>query len=449
MDQLEAARKHAHQQRWERMNDQLTRFVGSSSIRDQQLEEPPRIGRSHQEERRKEEIGGVKDLALHYGRDPSKAKLPEDALRKEPETSRELRAEAERAKRIVRADEKHNARALTGQAGRDGHRNSDAPGETTYRKIFRRAAECLQEALQVDGVLFTDGLIGYHGPTQSIGQLEEELQHEMFQRPHREESVSGKALYEEGSSKLFNPQHRDAFGIEGENAATRTYTSPEYMRGIHVERPAEILGMCVLDSANDPRVKRLNQTTVGLTNLDEGHLQLLMDRYPEGKVWYRHETTKVCYRVENDTLIEDKSEETRRLAEAVPLARQILFQPLTEPVSLKRLAGCIAWSTQKFPVLTDIMDLRAIRGFLHVVESEISRLDASASVKQKEAFVSSVSHELSKHRFSTSSPRGILIFARNAASWHSGIRATPCGYPVGLFPKRLGRYNQKVRLNTE
>ena len=98
----------------------------------------------------------------------------------------------------------------------------------------------------------------------------------------------------------------------------------------------------------------------------------------------------------NDTLVEDESlEVARRLISAFPGVRQMIFQPLTDPVSLKRLAGCLAWSTRKCPVFTDTTDLPSLCGFLHVLESEISRIDASAAVKQKEAFVSSVSHELS------------------------------------------------------
>ena len=44
----------------------------------------------------------------------------------------------------------------------------------------------MREALQADGVLFTDGLIGYHGAIQPLAQLKAELEREIVQRLERE-----------------------------------------------------------------------------------------------------------------------------------------------------------------------------------------------------------------------------------------------------------------------
>ncbi|KAK3614028.1 hypothetical protein LTR56_027524, partial [Elasticomyces elasticus] len=55
--------------------------------------------------------------------------------------------------------------------------DSDAiHGETTYRKTFKRAAACLRAALEVDGVLFVDGFIGWHGEVMPAGEPEVELE---------------------------------------------------------------------------------------------------------------------------------------------------------------------------------------------------------------------------------------------------------------------------------
>ena len=403
MTQLESARETAVQERWKRMNDQLCRFVGSRAIRDQQLEEPPSLSRTDQLRRRKEQIKKVQALALRHDQDLSKAEnvaLPENEYSMGAESERLLHAEIETAQHVVKEDEIHKARAITAQANKDSKR-SNGQGETTYRKIFRRAAECLQEALQIDGVLFTDGLIGYHGAVQPMAEVEEELEREMVQRPQRErfpeESIGDDPFSPEDSRPPSDaPLHQQHHSGEVQGATTRKYTSPEYLRGIYVERPAEILGMSTRNPGLAPESKSLNETTLGLAKLDEGHLQLLMDSYPNGNVWYFHDTPHICYLLRNDTLVEDEPlEETRRLISNFPGVRQMIFQPLTDPVSLKRLAGCLAWSTRTLPVLSDTTDLPSLRGFLHVLESEISRIDASAAVKQKEAFISSISHELS------------------------------------------------------
>jgi hypothetical protein len=447
MHHLESAREAAHQERWERMNAQLSRFVGSRSIRDQQLEEPPSLALTYQQKRRKEEIEGVKDIARRHGQNPSKAEgaeFQEEALNKGPESERVLHAEAERAKRVAREDEKLNARSLTAHADGDRRRGSDYPGESAYSKIFRRAAECLQEALQVDGVLFTNGLIGHHGVIQSVGQLEEDLLHEMVERPRREESVVDIPGSLKDASNADTPRARQEDDTDENSTTTRTYTSPEYWRGIYVEKPAEIIGISARDPTVAPKTKRIKENTVGLAALSEGDLQVLMDRYFSGSVWYFHDPGGVSYQIRNGTLVEDSSEETQRLVRSLPVVRQILFQPLRDPVTLKRLAGCFAWSTRKFPVLTDTMHVPALRGFLHVVESEISRLDAAMAVKQKEAFVSSVSHELSKLLLFSKIIARQTNLHRDSRSWYSGIGTTPCGYSARPFPDSLGRHDKNI-----
>ncbi|KAH6857582.1 hypothetical protein B0T12DRAFT_393817 [Alternaria alternata] len=42
-----------------------------------------------------------------------------------------------------------------------------------------------REGLQVDDVMFPDGLAGFHGSVQPVAEQEKELEHEVEQRPHR------------------------------------------------------------------------------------------------------------------------------------------------------------------------------------------------------------------------------------------------------------------------
>lgn len=403
MDQLESVRESALEHRWRRMNEHLIRFAGSRAIRAQLLEEPTSLSRADQQQRREVEIEDVQALALRHGHDPSKAEhvaLPENEFSLGAESERVQRAQLDTAERTVREDETHQARSMTAQANQDT-KHGDDRGESAYRKIFRRAAECLQDGLQVDGVIFADGLVGYHGIVQPTAEAEEEIEREIVQRPHRErfpEEIIGDDPFSprDGSPTADAPLHQEEHGVGFQRAGSRRYTSAEYLRGIYVKRPAEILGMAMRNPGVAPEFKSLNETTTGLAKVDEGHLQRLMNSYPHGNVWYVDNTTGISYSIRDDTLVKEKPlEEMRCLISCFQGSHQIIFQPLTDPVSLKRLAGCLAWSTRPFPVFTDTTDLPSLRGFLHVLESEVSRIDASAAAKQQEAFVSSVSHELS------------------------------------------------------
>ncbi|KAJ4339160.1 hypothetical protein N0V95_007845 [Ascochyta clinopodiicola] len=159
----------------------------------------------------------------------------------------------------------------------------------------------------------------------------------------------------------FKPHDPDPPGTH-----SRIYTSAEYLKGVYIERPAEILG--ISGSIDVLKTVQVSGSTVGLPDIDEGFLQRLMDRHPTGAVW--HYSSPEFMQVKDETL------------------------PLTDPTSLKRLGACFAWRTKSVPLFTDVVDLKSLKAFLHVVESEIARYDAALAAKQKESFVSSVSHEL-------------------------------------------------------
>lgn len=203
-------------------------------------------------------------------------------------SKRLLHAEIRTAQHVVKEDEIHKARAITAQANKDS-KHSNGQSETTYQKIFRRAAECLQEALQVDGVLFTNSLISYYSVVQLIAEVEEELEREIVQRPQRErfpeEIISNNPFsLEDGRPLPDAPLHQQYHSSGVQSVTTRTYTSPEYLRGIYVERPTKILSMSTRNSGLAPKSKPLNETTLRLAKLYEGHLQLLIDSYPDGNV---------------------------------------------------------------------------------------------------------------------------------------------------------------------
>ncbi|KAH7072589.1 hypothetical protein FB567DRAFT_612160 [Paraphoma chrysanthemicola] len=403
MQLLEFARERGLRDRWTLMSFQLDRFArpynnvltetpdGSAALK---VEIQPKL--------EKIEVRHVSDIA-HQFRTASHAvddllSLQND-LGKDSESTRLLEAEAARDVRLLQEEQERNARSLEGCSKvKEKPRNSK--GETTYRKTFQRAAECLQAGLQVDGAMFCDGIVGFHGSIQPVAEPEQELEHESKKRLFRNSGDSGatSCKFRSWERQGRDKEHNESTSapqpwVRGE--ATRVFTSPEYLRGVYVDRPAEILGIHTRERELKPLTTKISESTLGMVEVNEGHLQRLMDRYPEGNVWYFPECTNAIYPVKDDTPTKiDSQEEVRRLSSSFPGMKQLIFRPLNDPVSLKRLAGCFIWSMQTWPILTDSVDFSALQGFLHLVQAEICRIDTYAAMKQKETFVSSISHEL-------------------------------------------------------
>ncbi|XPS70017.1 hypothetical protein M3J09_002263 [Ascochyta lentis] len=390
---LEIARERTFHNRWSAVQKELDIFLKSRSLHAQMLEEPQTpAGRkpSTQEENteQKNERGDERVDPDKLAMDPL-AELDDPPVEGD-ESKRLMDAEVEQGCRVAERDNAQDARSLTAKRGKDDERGF-LKGETAYRKIFRRAAECLHTALRTDGVLFIDGLIGFHGDAQPVAEPEQELEREIARPSARHDTAAqaGSNLTTDRSGlppDTFNPHDPDPPGTH-----SRLYTSAEYLKGVYVERPAEVLGISGSDHVLN--LAQVSGSTVGLPEIDEGFLQRLMDRYPKGAVW--HFSNSRFMLVKNETLVEvDLQEEASRLTATFKNTKQLIFKPLTDPTSLKRLGACFAWRTRSTPVLTDAVDLGSLKAFLHVVESEIARYDAASAAKQKESFVSSVSHEL-------------------------------------------------------
>ena len=251
------------------------------------------------------------------------------------------------------------------------NRSNEERGETPYRLAFRRAAEFLRAALDVDGVMFADGLIGFHGTLQPAAEPEQELEYEMVQASKQEVS-------QVESEQMDQDMH------------SRKFTSADYRKAVKTADPAEILGIAMHSDTMRPRLQQLSPSTLGLSIVDEGFLQDLMESYQQGRVWYFDDGPYYC---DMGAIAPDDSGDIQRLMQAFPGVLQLLFVPLKDPVDIKRLAGCFVWTTRVRLLLTD-KDLPAMHAFTHVVEAEISRIDTIATVKQKESFTASVSHEL-------------------------------------------------------
>lgn len=371
VEALDRAQEQSFHNRWIILQEQLDVFTQSPLLRAQVLEE----------------------LQTYEGRTTSTIKTNgPDTERANPDAmSQEARVwsatlerqgmESERLacfgvhhdKLEARCHDSHDARTSNTEAEKDERRRecSERTGETLYRKVFRKAAQCLQHALDADGVLFAGGFVGLHGELQST--TEPELENEKaFTRPPRKDSDACEA---------------------SSQSNTRTFSSAEYLKGVHVVRPAVIFGSS--GCSDQLNLSPTSMSSAGLSGIDDGFLERLMDRHSTGAIWC---FTNTCIlQVKEGTLFEvEPKEEMARLRFTFPDAKQLMYVPLNDPTSAKRLCACFVWRNQERPVFTGAADLGSLKVFSRVVESEIGRYDTAAVAKQKETFVSSVSHELSK-----------------------------------------------------
>ncbi|KAK8249159.1 hypothetical protein IWZ00DRAFT_319442 [Phyllosticta capitalensis] len=264
--------------------------------------------------------------------------------------------------------------------------------ETTYQHVFRRSAESLGEALDVDGVMFVNGLVGSKGLCLPFADSDQECRANISQKPRSRSADLASSRRPSINSNSPPPFSRFKKRRQrSESPGERIFASKDCEQKVLTRQPGEILGFW---SRNSPISEReIHDETLRLDSLSEGFLQLLLERYPCGNIWCFEQDQAFAFC--GDELREARScGDASRLSRAFPGARQLIFAPLMDPVSLKLLAGCFAWTTQLSPVLTPESNIRPLRSFLHSVEAEISRIDTVATIKQQEAFVSAVSHEL-------------------------------------------------------
>jgi hypothetical protein len=376
MNLLHLAQERTYYRRWKVMQKHLDLFIHPRSLQTTEREE------SHE--------ATAKMICSSY-------------LEDEP---RPIRDDSRKAESPVRMDEEHveeslegnmseNARTLKAGAGVES--SSSQSSETIYKNIFRRASQYLRLALDADGVLFADSLTGLHGDVQPAAEPALELETELDQ-------TSRDGL----SHTLENPISRRSELPHRENAQaqlhqsdqesqsqtnTRTYTSPDYRKRIYVMRPTEILGLS--GDRSQLNLMPVSKSTTGISDIEEESLDRMVHSYPDGAVWYITDTTFTHIRDGVPVEI-DNQKDGDKLRSAFPHAKQMMFKPVTDPISSKLLGACFVWKNETSPLLSEESDLASLSAFLHEVESEVARYDTINMVHQRETFVTSVSHELSE-----------------------------------------------------
>lgn len=370
VDILDRAREHSFHSKWTILQQQLDIFAQSHVLRSRILKENRTYeGRTSSTTTTNDNGPGVMRLnKISYGT----LERSEFLETEENVSAIPARSEVHLEKIDTQSDHTHNVTSKT-KLEEDDERSERNEGirETVYRKVFRKAAQCLQHALDADGVMFADGLVGLHGEIQPTAESELELVREFAQPPRRPS---------DGCEDSFQSN-------------SRTFTSAEYRKGVYTDNPAEIFGMS--GSSDQLNLSPISNSSPGLSGVDDGFLERLMDRHPTGAIWYFTETC--ILQAKDGTLFKgDFQEEMSRLRSTFPSIKQLMYVPLNDPTSSKRLCACFAWRNEASPVFTSAVDLGSVKVFSRVVESEIGRYDTAAVAKQKETFVSSVSHELSK-----------------------------------------------------
>ncbi|KAJ5530612.1 hypothetical protein N7527_004005 [Penicillium freii] len=183
--------------------------------------------------------------------------------------------------------------------------------------------------------------------------------------------------------------------------------------------PASVLSASTNEEPFAPQAG--SRATCAAANLDRSFLQLLLRRYPKGKLWSFHRDGIISTSDDDDQQPQDKAplstsapsrsppsaaqpskplRKRRKAAENLvlnqyfPNAAQIMFVPLWNSVSSQWFGGCFCWSTIETQVFTTSVELSSVLGFSSSIMAEYSRVESLIADRQKGDFIGSISHEL-------------------------------------------------------
>ncbi|KAJ5153209.1 uncharacterized protein N7482_009687 [Penicillium canariense] len=206
--------------------------------------------------------------------------------------------------------------------------------------------------------------------------------------------------------------------LEATNSPYMDNDSGSDCSGNHAGGPATILSMSTYDEPFSPRAGSV--TTSPAANLDRSFLNLLLRRYPRGKLWSFHRDGLISTSDDDDQKPRDKGSsasgrspprappvdatrplgkrrkaaENSLLNQYFPGATQIMFVPLWNAVSSQWFAGCFCYTTLETQVFSTSVELSSVLGFGSSVMAEYSRVESLIADRQKGDFIGSISHEL-------------------------------------------------------
>lgn len=183
--------------------------------------------------------------------------------------------------------------------------------------------------------------------------------------------------------------------------------------------PATVLSMSTSDEPFSHKAS--SGPASSAASLDRSFLQLLLRRYPRGKLWSFHRDGLISTSDDDDRQPRDKvltavqnrapsgapsvdvkkplgkrrrATENAMLNQYFPGATQIMFVPLWNAVNSQWFAGCFCWTTVETQVFSTAVELSSVLGFGSSIMAEYSRVESLIADQQKGDFIGSISHEL-------------------------------------------------------
>ncbi|KGO77364.1 CheY-like superfamily [Penicillium italicum] len=177
--------------------------------------------------------------------------------------------------------------------------------------------------------------------------------------------------------------------------------------------PASVLSASTNEEPFAPQAGSM--ATCAAANLDRSFLQMLLRRYPKGKLWSFHRDGLISTSDDDDQQAQDKAPtgtsqsppnapqpskpvrkrrkaaENSLLNQYFPNAAQIMFVPLWNAVSSQWFGGCFCWSTIETQVFTTSVELSSVLGFSSSIMAEYSRVESLIADRQKGDFIGSIS----------------------------------------------------------
>ena len=264
--------------------------------------------------------------------------------------------------------------------------------------LFSRASKIIQEAVELDGIIFVDACLWDIAVTTD----------KPMPRNSSPDASRFRGIPETPSKdrteRIVNDEPEP---IPNDYTASAKYNdyidAPSEGKNNRQHMPTELLGSSFVDGT----------IFSGQTALPQSTLRGLLHKYRQGHIFAFDEDGLIVPNARDDNLqnnseigvsndsaqrndILEKENEAiwvSQLLSVCPGARALIFFPLWDPQRDQWFAGSLAWTKDPTRILGS-EDLTYLAAFGSCVMSEKSRLDALASDRAKADFISSVSHEL-------------------------------------------------------
>ncbi|GAD94036.1 sensor histidine kinase/response regulator, putative [Paecilomyces variotii No. 5] len=273
----------------------------------------------------------------------------------------------------------------------------ESPVLARIHAVLDHASNLIQQALDVEGVMFTDASVCSNGKCSGSGNISQQSLDTRSRSLNRHGDV----------------QHRGMSGKRGHGFDRRNTTHKYKDRSTCQNKSptSYVLGHS-MNAASTP------YSDIGDRHCVKISTSVVCDlarRYSRGRI-FRVDEDYIGFSSDEDLSDGEEVEkaadttrlppkglagpdakymgDTQQLVEAFPGARSVAFFPLWDFQQTCWFAGCFAWSDSPGRIFTDDEDLTYLAAFCNSIMTEVSRLHLQAADREKADFISSVSHGL-------------------------------------------------------